>query len=163
MGLLSKLFGEAGKEFAQEVKKTVDYAVSEAKKREDYGAQNVAQNVAHEVSASGDSWGEEMPAEENQFNYPGSYKAYFSGIYHSEFSDYQITEEDVRNNKATVFTFSKDGRKVLVVEVRSDRSNARKLCDDCRREGVRYIRFYYDHEGWWNTRSYVIRRTRENL
>ena len=30
-------------------------------------------------------------------------------------------------------------------------------------QGIPYIRFYYDHEGWWNTKSYVIRRTSEAL
>ena len=27
-----------------------------------------------------------------------------------------------------------------------------------RAQGIPYLRFYYNHEGWWNTRSYVTRR-----
>ena len=41
-------------------------------------------------SPSGFSWGEEMPAEENQYNFNCTYKHYFYSIFLTEFSDYQI-------------------------------------------------------------------------
>ena len=34
----------------------------------------------------------------------------------------------------------------------------------CRaKEGVPYLRFYKDHEGWWNARSYVVSRIEKAL
>ena len=57
----------------------------------------------------------------------------------------------------------KDGQKALVVELLSRSSAAAKLRRDCQREGIPYLRYYYDYEGWWNTRSYVTRRTAQAL
>ena len=45
----------------------------------------------------------------------------------------------------------------------SENSEANKLRSACRAQGLPYVRFYYDHDGWWNTRSYVVSRTRAAL
>lgn len=113
--------------------------------------------------ASGFSWGPVMPAEENQFNYSGTYKEYFSNVFSSEFPSYRIESSDVNNGRATVFTFWDGSRKALVVELLSEKSAAQKLRSDCLKENIPYLRYYYDHHGWWNTRAYVKERTRNAL
>ncbi len=115
------------------------------------------------TSGSGLSWGEEMPAEENQYNYNGTYEEYFTEIFNSEFPEYVVMKESVRDGRALCFSFAKDGRTALIVEVMSEKSNAQKLRNTARREGVPYLRYYYDHHGWWNTRKYVTERTRAAL
>ena len=107
---------------------------------------------------SGLSWGPQMPAEENQYSYPGTYDEYFTVLLTNEFPEYSVAKDVHPSGKRMTFTFTKDGRKALVVEVLSQRSSVRKLREDCRREGLPYLRFYYDHDGWWNTRSYVLGR-----
>ncbi|MBR6460134.1 MAG: hypothetical protein IKS49_08320, partial [Actinomycetaceae bacterium] len=57
----------------------------------------------------------------------------------------------------------KAGAKALVVELMSERSSAKMLRWRCENEGVPYLRFYYDHWGWWNEKSYVIERTAKAL
>ena len=120
-------------------------------------------NPAPAPSPSGFSWGEEMPAEENQFNFPGSYRSYFENVFREEFADYSVSVETPRNRDAAVFTFAKDGRKALVVEVMSQTSGARAIRKTCRKSGVPYLRYYHNHHGWWNTRAYVVQRTRGAL
>ena len=112
---------------------------------------------------SGFSWGPVMPAEENQFNFNGTYDQYFERIYRAEFPAYRLARETPRGRRATVFTFWDGGRKALVVELLAQSSASRKLRTDCARAGIPYLRFYYDHEGWWNTRAYVVTRTRNAL
>ena len=110
------------------------------------------------------SWGPVMPAEENQYNYPGSYLDYFTGIFETEFSFYQIERvigSGVR--PVTVFTFWNDGKEALVVELVSERSDVHRQRNICARRGIPYLRFYYDHDGWWNTRSYVVGRVKDAL
>ena len=107
---------------------------------------------------SGRSWGPVMPAEENQFNYRGDHIQYFEEIFRNEFPEYQL--EKVIEGKATVFTFYSGGVKALVVELLNSNSGRYRQREECRRSGIPYLRYYYDHEGWWNTRSYVIDRTR---
>ena len=101
-----------------------------------------------------------MPAEPNQFNYPGSWDAYFDGIFRTEFPEYTLQRQDIPDQGAVIYTFVKDGRTALVTELRPQRTAAKKLRQDCAQAGIPYQRYYYDHEGWWNTRSYVIERTR---
>ena len=60
-------------------------------------------------------------------------------------------------------SFWQGERKVLVAELMSERSEANKLRSACRAQGLPYVRFYYDHDGWWKTRSYVVSRTRAAL
>ena len=104
-----------------------------------------------------------MPAEENQFNYHGTYLQYFEEIFRSEFAAYDVSRETVSDGKRHIFTFTSGGRKALVVELMPQSSASRKLRENCRRDGTPYLRYYYDHEGWWNTRSYVTERTRKAL
>ena len=180
MGLFSNLFGNDGKD--------IDNALNKMKNLTedimDDGQINSAQNKPaaapaspdngvplknnHVVSErvdgpSGDSWGPDMPDEENQFNSGLGFKEYFTNIYNTEFTSYQIDKADPLNRNALIFTFSQGGSKKLVVEVISDRTSPYKYRNECRAQGIPYIRFYYDHEGWWNTKSYVIRRTSEAL
>ncbi len=61
------------------------------------------------------------------------------------------------------YSFIKNGKCALVVELFSGKSAAKKLREDCRRAGIPYLRYYIDVEGWWNTKKYVIERTRNAL
>ena len=117
----------------------------------------------NEAPASGDSWGEFMPDEPNQFNYPGDYRAYFSDIFRTEFSDYTVDVEECEHRPATIFTLYRNGQRALVVELVSENSSSHKVEKNCAMMGVPYRRFYYNHDGWWNARSYVIRRCRAAL
>ena len=117
-----------------------------------------------EAAESGDSWGPEMPDEPNQFNYDGTYLEYFTEIFETEFPEYRIESlSSAANKPVTVFTFWKGDEKALVVELMPQSSEARKQRTDCAKLGIPYLRYYYDHDGWWNTRSYVIRRTKAAL
>jgi hypothetical protein len=181
MGLLDKLFGSAGKEVIKQLKDTAQSVAKEAT-----NAMNNVTSSANATSSSnasrpqtgsaatirpterplsGDSWGPEMPAEENQFNSGKSYDQYFYDIFVENFPSYRVTTEKIRGDRATLITFWADApeKKALVVELMSDTSSAESTRVQCRREGIPYLRFYYNHEGWWNTKSYVIRRTLEAL
>lgn len=116
-------------------------------------------DVITDAAESGFSWGPTMPAEENQFNYPGTYKQYFESVFKGAFPEYEIVRTDFENRNACLFTFFKGGSKMLVVEVMSDRSNAQSTRKNCRANGVRYLRYYHNHHSWWNTKAYVIERT----
>ena len=126
---------------------------------------NVDINInTDDYAESGDSWGPEMPEEENQFNYDGTYLEYFTEIFKTEFADYTLEIETSEARKpVTVFTFWDGFKKALVVELMPQSSAAQKQRKVCAAEGTPYLRYYYDHDGWWNTRSYVIRRTRAAL
>ncbi len=112
---------------------------------------------------SGFSWGEIMPDEENQFNFNGTYVEYFEKIFRENFSEYRIEKELRGGMKAAVFTFWRGDGKALVVELLSKSSDAYRLRNQCRTNGISYLRYYYDHHGWWNTKAYVIQRTRGAL
>ena len=112
---------------------------------------------------SGFSWGEDMPAEENQYSFQGNYLAYFDMVFSQEFPQYRITREPLPKSRSTVYSFWQGDRKALVAELMSENSEANKLRASCRAQGLPYVRFYYDHDGWWNTRSYVAGRTRAAL
>lgn len=111
----------------------------------------------------GCSWGPEMPDEENQYNFSGSYDQYFYAVYAQAFPEYRLTSESIRQGRATLINFWQGERKVLVVELMSDTSSANRIRESCRREHVAYLRFYYNHPGWWNTKAYVIARTGDAL
>ena len=104
-----------------------------------------------------------MPDEENQYNFNGTYIEYFDQIFKNEFSEYKVEQESLRKGKITVFTFWKDSTKALVVELLSENSQAENTRFQCIREKIPYTRFYYNHHGWWNTKAYVIKRTRDAL
>ena len=178
MGLFSNLFGSNGKEIDDAFKqmknlagdiiddgqlnnsKSQPNAAPSAAPVQSYGA---APSPAYEVGPSGDSWGPNMPAEENQFNSGLRYQDYFTKVFTEGFPSYQIDKEDVRNGSAMLVTFSQGGSKKLVVEVISQKSSPYKVRNDCRSQGIAYLRYYYDYDGWWNTKSYVIRRTSKAL
>ncbi len=109
----------------------------------------------------GNSWGPTMPKEPNQFNYNGSWFDYFNEIFRGEFTDFRIVSD--RKEKTATFLFYRGEQLALAVEILHQASAAQKLRRDCRANGVPYLRYYHDHEGWWNTRSYVVERTRAAL
>ena len=174
MGLLDKLIREAGKQVGdriadaagKSIKDSLEKAgfpVNEAANRASTTSSGAAAQTAGSSSESGFSWGEEMPAEENQYNFNGTYVEYFDGIFKSEFPQYRIECESLRKGKITVFTFFSGDAKALVVELLSENSQAENTRFNCSREKIPYTRFYYNHHGWWNTRSYVIKRTKDAL
>ena len=130
-------------------------------------------------SASGLSWGEKMPREENQYSYPGEYYEYFAMIFARDFPSLRAEQAgrfmgnddravrygrpQPKRRVATVFTLWDGSRKALVVELLSEHAQTTKLRNDCDRQGIPYLRFYYNHRGWWNTRSYVVERVRQAL
>lgn len=158
MDFLSKLMrgaDKAAKEFLKDLTSPVPNGSSA----------NAAQAPAPKAAKaeSGFSWGPYMPAEENQYNYPGSWREYFTHVFCEDFPGYVIRYDDVPRRNAGVFTFELGGRTELVVELLSETSSLNRLRDTCRREGIPYLRFYYNHDGWWNTRSYVVSRVRAAL
>ncbi len=175
MGLFSNLLKKAGSDLIKDVVKSAEKAVSGSVNnavnnavnggrpqgtRPVQSAQSTWQPVEEEPS--GFSWGPTMPAEENQFNSGLPYAEYFERIFRTEFADCQLTRE-ARGPRSTVFTFYRGGQTALVVELLSKSSDAKKLRKDCRAAGIPYLRYYYDYEGWWNTRAYVVTLTRAAL
>ena len=185
MSLLSKLLGDSKKELAPVLdalkeaaqKAGVDSLLNDVQASHNgqtaqntqsapaAAPQNVrpAQRWQAESGESGFSWGEDMPAEENQYSFQGNYLGYFDMVFSQEFPQYRITRETPKKGHSTIYSFWQGDRKALVAELMSDRSEANKLRSDCRAQGLPYVRFYYDHDGWWNTRSYVAQRTRAAL
>ena len=167
MSLLSKLLGDSKKELAP----VLDALKEAAQKAGVDSILNEAQAAAPQrraeswsrPAASGFSWGEDMPAEENQYSFQGNYLAYFDMVFSQEFPQYRITREPLPKSRSTVYSFWQGDRKALVAELMSENSEANKLRSACRAQGLPYVRFYYDHDGWWNTRSYVASRTRAVL
>ena len=171
MGLLSKLLG-VDKKLEQTVKNAVNDAVNAALQNQS-AARNV-QNVQYPQPAGsqpavrgsetcGFSWGPVMPAEENQYNYPGTYVEYFSHVFKEEFPGYNITYGQDPKRYSTIFTFWSGAGKALVVELLPRSSETKMLRNACAAQNIPYLRFYYNHHGWWNTRAYVAQRTREAL
>ena len=179
MGLFANLFGNAGKDIDDTLGKMKDLAddiasvkyADDDEKRLMNGQPAASNNDAASFSAtfteeegpSGDSWGPTMPAEPNQFNSGLSYQDYFSKIFGEAFPDYQVNREEHKNGKATIYTFYLAGVKKLVVEVTSCSVYRYKIAKDCRAEGIPHLRYYHDYDGWWNTASYVTRRTAKAL
>ncbi len=182
MGLFDKLFGDNKDDknsFISALKDAADKLKSEAEKvgidlsakpekpekpEETCTYQAPVQEASQEeLAPAGTWWGPLMPDEENQYNFDGSWKDYFDGIFRSEFREYELLRETVRDGKAIVYRFMKNGETALVVELMSERSNAQKLRNSLRGTGTPYLRYYYDHEGWWNARAYVVSRTRNAL
>lgn len=103
-----------------------------------------------------------IPAEENQYNYNGTYEQYFEHVFAEDFPAYRFEKSyiDDYGKHRVIYTFYSGAVKVLVIELMTESSEAVKFRNDCIKAGVPYLRFYYDHEGWWNTRSYVVGRMR---
>lgn len=168
MGLLSKIFGGDG-DAEKAVKDLFQGIVNAAASQKDASQNNPASNdpVVEEgrrsAALSGNSWGDEMPDEENQYNYNGSFTQYFENIFSTEFASYRTERENLSNGSRVVYTFYSQNAKKLVIELMPESCSAYKLREDCRKEGVPYLRFYYNHDGWWNTRSYVTERIKKAL
>ena len=170
MGILSKLFKKETERVAADILRDIinKNGNTASQQPQAYTNPSVAQvnqpvpSKPAKASPSGFSWGDTMPDEENQFNFKGSYVEYFDGIFRTEFPQYRLECEAPRK-KATVFTFYSGTQKALVVELLASSSASKKLRMNCAEQRIPYLRFYYDHHGWWNTRSYVITRTRNAL
>lgn len=164
MSLLSRLLGKKVEDAAKQILRGLP-------KEEPYRPAAPAQPVQNasapapydEDEPSGFSWGKRMPNEPNQYNFNGSPREYFDQIYRAEFPDCRVEMEAPHDGCHTVFTFYRGDRTALVVELLSKGTVNTKRGVQCRRTGVPYLRFYYNHPGWWNTRAYVITRTRNAL
>ena len=173
MGFLSKLLGVTPGNEKKAVEDLISGLVNGIGKKEGTSqsakpaAADRAEGSRFETVApdapSGDSWGERMPNEPNQFNSGLPYPDYFERIFREEFASFECTKEFQKGGKRVVFTLRSAGQTALIAEIMPGSSASRKLRENCAAQGIPYLRFYYDHEGWWNTRSYVIRRVREAL
>ena len=171
MSLLDKLIGNS-KKAVNNVIGSITNALNEKGKAEQeapkpqHSGIQVGATIPHyepEPAPSGVSWGPTMPAEPNQYNYPGTWLQYFDVLFMKEFSEYRIVRDVIGDGKRVVYTFYSGEKTALVVEVMNQSCAAQKLRRDCRRSGTPYLRYYYDHEGWWNTYSYVCDRSRAAL
>lgn len=169
MGFLSKLLGDskAGNDALNMLKGAARDAINEAAEKlnaqQNAPRQQSAAPVQRSAPASGFSWGEVMPAEENQFSFAGNYVQYFEKIFREDFPAYRLETQAQEMSRYTVFTLWEGGRQALIVEVKSENSSSQKLRRACQSNGVPYLRFYFDHNGWWNTRAYVVDRVRRAL
>ena len=177
MGLFSKLFG-GDKEAEDALKKLKELAdalndgekpsAAKPEQASQPAPQPALQAAPQEDEApegpSGESWGPKMPAEENQYNSGLSYREYFSRIFRENFPEYTVECAEMGYGSDGVrFEFFQGGRKALVVEVMSRKSNAKQQRAICRKQGIPYLRYYHNYDGWWNTKAYVISRTRKAL
>lgn len=171
MSLLSKLLGDKKNVLSDIVDLIQGAAQAEKPAHPDTAVNNAwsAQNYTAQPDAASDgpsgvSWGSRMPDEPNQYNYPGSYEDYFADIFNREFADYRVErQQNPRTRGAYTYTFTKNAAPCLVVELLSERNEVYQVRDDCHKQGIPYLRFYYDHKGWWNTRAYVTERMRKAL
>ena len=163
MGLLSKLLGNDVADKLQDALSGLSELAKKAAEEKPSANPGEPSFPKNDPAPFGASWGTSMPAEPNQYNYPGDYRAYFQSVFAEEFPGYQVTCEEANKGRSTVYTFYSGGRQALVVEVMSETSEARAVARNCAAIGVPYLRYYYNHHGWWNTRSYVTARTRAAL
>ena len=106
-------------------------------------------------------WGPVMPREENQYNCGLNFEDYFSRLFDEEFPDYQVTREPIKSARPGFrYTFTRNGLIKLYVDVISDTVSTHAFAAECRRKGIPHMNFYYNHHGWWNTRTYVTSRVR---
>lgn len=168
MGILDKLFG-AIKNVAEQAKSEIETAANAlenaAGKLEDAVEDEcIGLDEAMQQSDQGEGgYWDSIPTRENQYNSGLGYREYFEQIFRENFTEYELSFEEAANRPATIVTFTKVGAKALVVELMSEKSSAKMLRWRCENEGVPYLRFYYDHWGWWNEKSYVIERTTKAL
>ena len=170
MGLFDRIVKEVGKAVSDKVAGELlgrPNSPSNGGSTESAGDPSVTTSPDYKVcessGPSGFSWGDVMPAEENQYNFGGSYVDYFDSVFKSAFGEYNITHEKARYSDRVTFTFEKGGRTALMVEVLPDNSSVYGTRKKCRAEGIGYTRFYHNHHGWWNTKEYVIKRVSEAL
>ncbi len=120
-------------------------------------------NSAPSGSEYGGDWYDTVPAEECQYNFNGTYLEYFSKLFREEFPEYEVTLETIAEERRYKYTFMKEGAVALIVELMTEKSEANRFREECRRAGIPYLRFYFDHQGWWNTREYVVGRVADRL
>ena len=165
MSLLSKLFGgdkkaeKAAKDLLNGLFSQTSSAVRTTGTPQASG-EDAAESAPQERTAPSG-----IPAEENQYNYNGSYEQYFEHVFAEDFPAYRFekTYIDDYGKHRVIYTFLSGESKTLVVELMPEKCEAVKFRNDCIKAGIPYRRFYYDHEGWWNTRAYVVKRMREAL
>ncbi len=169
MSLLSKLLG--GDKNVEKAAKDLLNGLVNAYTSESQNRGNAAHEAPNRSAApqardtdrpapSGFSWGEVMPAEENQYNYNGTFWQYFENLFRTDFPDLRYEKNVITPDRRITYTFYSGGARLLAVELMSQRCSAYKFRSDCEREGLPYLRFYIDHDGWWNTRAYVVSRMR---
>ena len=158
MGFLSDLFKKV-KEGIDEAEKFVGVDVD----GQTSSAQEYAPAPEQANSSETGSYYDRMPAEECQYNFNGTYVEYFAKIFREDFPEYEASYERASNRDAVIFTLKKDGATSLVCELLSENSVAKKVRADCKAAGIPYVRFYFNHEGWWNARSYVVDRIKSVL
>ena len=167
MGIFSKLLGsDANAQKAEKAAKDLLGGImnslnEQANKRQQNDS--VSERPARSYDDDADSVWDVMPSEPNQYNYQGSFTQYFESIFATELSGYTVEKNAAPNLKRVIYTFYNDGRRALVIELMSDSCSAKKVREDCRAAGVPYLRFYIDHQGWWNTRTYVAGRIRNAI
>ncbi|MBP5166631.1 MAG: hypothetical protein ILP09_05155 [Oscillospiraceae bacterium] len=169
MGLLSKLFD--GNKDLEKTAKDLLTGLFNAAEQKASGSGNEAGTTAPGAeragadpdAPSGFSWGDNMPDEENQYNFNGTFSQYFENIFASDFAEYRFEKQELGSSRRIAYTFYSGASKALVVELMPETCSAYKFRNDCKKEGVPYTRFYIDHDGWWNTRKYVVTRMREAI
>ena len=173
MGILSKLFGgnKDAEKTAAELLNSLFANAKDNKSNEQKPQNTQPQNTAPaqpkhpEYDPDLSEW-EQIPAEECQYNYGGDFEQYFEHVFAEDFPAYRTEKAYVNKpdyKKRVAYTFYSGASKVLVVELMPEGSEAKKFREDTRKSGVSYLRFYYDHEGWWNKRSYVTGRIKAVL
>ena len=160
MSLLSKLLSkEAAKKLNDIVNAVTDTVKAQTAAPRSNAAPAASAPAAADTGAGLSIYDESVPPqEEGQYTFAGSYEEYFAQLFAAEFPGCAVTRERPRNRDAVIFTFTRAGSTALVVEVISESSNPKKLRQDCAAAGIPYLRFYHNHPGWWNTRSYVLGR-----
>ncbi len=172
MGILDKLFG-AIKTAADQAKKEIATAANalegaagkleDAVEDECIGLDTAMQQSSGGAGRGGKGYWDKVPAEPNQYNSGLGYREYFELIFRESFPEYDLSFEEAESHPSTIVTFTNAGAKALVVELMSEKTSAKMLRWRCENEGVPYLRFYYDHWGWWNEKGYVIERASKAL
>ena len=170
---IGKAVGEAAEKAGIDLKDLAEKAKAAEEEKAAQGAAGAAQGgftgytrVAaggEEDGPSGFSWGPVMSEEENQYNYGGTYLEYFDHIFADDFPGYEFKREPGYGGRTTVYTLGSNGSIALIVELLPSRSESKKLRESCAQQGIPYLRFYIDYEGWWNTRAYVDDRVKKAL
>ncbi len=164
MGFLSRLFGKLNGQLQDELSQAVQKGTYELDETVNgWGETARKAKTRAKKNLSGFSWGAEMPEEENQYNFPGSYEAYFEKVFTEDFPDYRLEKVQPLSGKGLVMNLWDGEVKALVVELLSKSSDSQRLRRDCQKQRIPYLRFYYDYHGWWNTRAYVKHRAEEAL
>ncbi len=110
-----------------------------------------------------DTWYDVIPKEECQYNSGMNYLDYFTKVFREEFPGYDIGLETIEEGRRYKYAFTKGGNTCLIVELMTEKSEANKFRRDTLRAGIPYLRFYFDHQGWWNTRAYIKERVSAKL